>query len=73
MSFSILVSTITVVILLTYFLKPNNCKFWTVDICSVQWLLALAVYYLAVQFILTLFMVLKRIYRLLAKAFDSSV
>lgn len=70
-SFSIFVSTITVVILLTYFLKPNNCKFWTVDICSLQWLLALTVYYLAVQFILTLFMVLKRIYRLLAKAFDN--
>lgn len=72
-SFSILVSTIAVVILLSYFLKPSNCRFWLFNICSLQWLLAFAVYYLAVQFILTLFMVLKRIYKLLAKAFHNNV
>jgi len=71
-SFSILISTITVVILLAYFLKTDNCNFLMVNICSLQWLLALIVYYFSIQFLLTLFMVLKRIYKLLAKAFDSS-
>jgi len=69
-SFSILVSSITVVILLTYFLKTSSCKVLIIDICSFQRLLAFSSYYLAIQFLLTLFMVLKRIYLLLAKAFD---
>jgi hypothetical protein len=68
-SFSILISTISVVILLTYFLKISNCFFWKVNLCSFQWLLAAIVYYLSIQFLLTMFMVLKRIYKLLAKAF----
>ncbi len=68
-SFSILISTISVVILLTYFLKISNCFFWKVNLCSFQWLLAAILYYLSIQFLLTLFMVLKRIYKLLAKAF----
>lgn len=70
-SFSILISTIIVVVLLTYFLKPNNCNIWAINICSLQWLLALVIYYFSSQFLLTLFMVLKRIYLLLARAFDS--
>ncbi|ACK67046.1 conserved hypothetical protein [Rippkaea orientalis PCC 8801] len=70
-SFSILVSIVTVVILLTYFLKPNKCQFWMFDICSIQWLRVFIVYYLAIQFILTLFMILKRIYKLLSKAFNN--
>lgn len=69
-SFSILTSTITVVILLTYFLKPISCNLWVINLCSLQWLLASVCYYFSVQFLLTLFMVLKRIYRLLAKAFN---
>lgn len=71
-SFSILVSIMTVVILLSYFLKPGNCRLWAINICSFQWLLAFVIYYLAIQFILTLLMVLKRIYKLLAKAFENN-
>lgn len=70
-SFSILISMTVVIILLSYFLKPSNCVLFTVNVCSAQWILALIVYYLSSQFLLTLFMVLKRIYRLLAKAFDT--
>jgi len=69
-SFSILISTVSVVILLTYFLKVKNCFLWNIDICSFQWLLAAIVYYLSIQFLLTMFMVLKRIYKLLARAFE---
>jgi hypothetical protein len=72
-SFLILISTIAVVSLLTYFLKSSNCNIWAIDICSLKWLLALIVYYLAAQFILTLLMVLKRIYRLLSRAFETTV
>lgn len=68
-SFSILISTISVVALLTYFLKITNCFLWKVNICSLQWVLAAIVYYLSIQFLLTMFMILKRIYKLLAKAF----
>jgi hypothetical protein len=68
-SFSILVSLTTVVILITYFLKPSNCIVWIVNICSVQWLLALVIYYCVILFILTLLMILKRIYKLLAQEF----
>lgn len=72
-SFLILISTIAVVSLLTYFLKASNCNILVIDICSLKWLLALIVYYLAAQFILTLLMVLKRIYRLLSRAFETTV
>jgi hypothetical protein len=70
-SFAILISTFIVVILLTYFLKPSNCNLIGLNVCGFQWLLALTTYYLSIQFLLTLFMILKRIYRLLAKAFES--
>ncbi|MBD2242654.1 hypothetical protein [Nostoc sp. FACHB-888] len=72
-SFSILTSIITVVILLTYFLKPRSCNFGMINLCLLQLLLASIIYYFSVQFILTLFMILKRIYKLLAKAFDSRI
>ena len=72
-SFSILVSIICVVILLTYFLKPTTCEFWVINLCLLKPLFTFVVYFLAVQFILTLFMVLKRIYKLLAKAFENSI
>lgn len=68
-SFSILISTISVVVLLTYFLKTTNCFVWKINLCSFQWLLTAIVYYFSIQFLLTMFMVLKRIYKLLAKAF----
>lgn len=70
-SFAILISTFIVVILLTYFLKPSNCNLIGLNVCDFQWLVALTTYYLSIQFLLTLFMILKRIYRLLAKAFES--
>ena len=68
-SFSILVSIITVSTLLIYFLKASNCIFFSINICSFEWLLALVIYYLIIQFALNLFMILKRIYVLLAKSF----
>ena len=68
-SFSILVSIISVSTLLIYFLKVSSCVFLSINICSFQWLLALVIYYLIIQFALNLFMILKRIYILLAKSF----
>ncbi|MBW4485861.1 MAG: hypothetical protein KME14_25330 [Tildeniella torsiva UHER 1998/13D] len=68
-SFSILISTISVVVLLTYFLKTNNCNLWKM-ICLFEWLPRAVIYYLSIQFLLTIFMVLKRVYKLLAKAFE---
>ena len=68
-SFSILVSIISVSTLLIYFLKVSSCVFLSINICSLQWLLALVIYYLTIQFALNLFMILKRIYILLAKSF----
>jgi hypothetical protein len=68
-SFSILVSIITVATLLIYFLKTSNCTLFSINTCSFQWLLALVIYYLTIQFALNLFMILKRIYVLLAKSF----
>lgn len=68
-SFSILVSITTIAALLTYFLKVSNCKILSIDVCSLQWLLSFVIYYLVIQFILDLFMILKRIYILLAKSF----
>ncbi len=70
-SFEILISTFIVVILLTYFLKPSNCNLIGVNVCNFQWLLASTTYYLSILFLLTLFMILKRIYILLAKAFQT--
>jgi hypothetical protein len=69
-SFSILISIVSVVVLLVYFLRSSNCVLWMVNLCSLQWLLATISYYLSIQFLLTIFMVLKRIYKLLAKAFS---
>ena len=68
-SFTILISIITVSTLLIYFLKVSSCVFLSINICSLQWLLALVIYYLTIQFALNLFMILKRIYILLAKSF----
>ena len=72
-SFAILISTFIVVILLTYFLKPSKCNLIGLNVCNFQWLLASTTYYLSIQFLLTLFMILKRIYRLLAKAFQTQI
>lgn len=68
-SFSILVSITTVTTLLIYFVKISNCIFFSINICSFQWLLALVIYYLIIQFALNLIMILKRIYILLSKSF----
>lgn len=70
-SFCILISSITVVILLTYFFKPNTCKIFDFDICLLQWIRVLVTYYLSIQFILSLFMILKRIYKLLSRSFNN--
>jgi hypothetical protein len=72
-SFSILISAIAIVLLLTYFLKIRSCEIWMIDICSLKWLLVFIIYYLSAQFLLTLVMILKRIYKLLSKAFDPNI
>lgn len=64
-SFCILISIVTTIALLINFLKTDSCIVLGINTCSFQWLLALFVYYLTSQFLLTLFMVLKRIYKLL--------
>lgn len=70
-SFSILVSTMAVALLLGYFLKIDMCAFLNVDACPIGWLLPCIIYYFSVQFLLTLFMVLRRVYVLLAQSFES--
>jgi len=70
-SFCILISVITNTILLTYFLKAKSCLLFNINVCSLQWILPLTTYYLSIQFLLTLFMILKRIYKLLAKDFKN--
>ena len=67
-SFSILIATVAVVLLLFYFLLDTIGN--SSIVCTFTKVVAFGVYYLAIQFLLTLFMVLKRIYRLLSKAFE---
>jgi len=71
-SFAILISIVNILVLMSYFLKTNNCNLVSFNICSFQRLLAFIVYYISIQFILTLFMILKRVYLLLGKSFNSS-
>ena len=67
-SFSILISTIAVVVLLGYFLKIDTPA--TLTNVKLFQIFPAVVYYLSIQFIFTLFMVLKRVYRLLAHSFE---
>lgn len=69
-SFSILVATISVVALLIHFLKIDMCDLANIETCRITWLLPSIIYYLSIQFLLTLFMILKRVYILLAQAFE---
>lgn len=71
-SFSILVSVIEIIILILYFLKIKTCDFWGFSICIFPQLppvLSFIIYYLTGLFILTMLMILKRIYKLLSTEF----
>jgi hypothetical protein len=70
-SFCILVSVITTIILLAYFLRTKNCLLFKIDVCYFRWIQSLIAYYLSFQFLLTLLMILKRIYKLLEKDFKN--
>jgi len=69
-SFSIFISVVAVVFLIIYFLKIKKCVLIGFNICSLPPFLSLAVYYISALFILTLLMILKRIYILLSREFD---
>jgi hypothetical protein len=71
-SFCILVSVIEVVFLILYFLKIKTCILWSLNVCFLPKMppfLSFSIYYLAGLFILTMLMILKRIYKLLALEF----
>ncbi len=70
-SFCIIVCIYAVVVLIFYFLKIKNCVFIIASICSLPPILSFLVYYISGLFILTLFMVLKRIYKLLKEEFET--
>jgi hypothetical protein len=70
-SFCIIVCIYAIVVLIFYFLKIKDCVFFSVNICSLPPMLSFLVYYISGLFILTLFMVLKRIYKLLKEEFET--
>jgi hypothetical protein len=71
-SFSILISVIEVIVLILYFLKVKTCNLWGISICFISEIppfLSFIVFYLTGVFVLTLLMILKRIYKLLSTEF----
>ncbi len=71
-SFCILISVVSIVILISSFFKIKYCLFLGFNICSLQWVISFAAYYFSILFVLTLLMILKRIYILLANEFGNS-
>ncbi len=79
-SFGILVSLTTIVLSLLHFIEIHKCTVnlcllgkcapQAVYICIPDWFISLIVYYLFINFVLTLFMILKRIYKLMSEEFS---
>jgi len=69
-SFAILVATVAIVVLLISFLNIDVCELANVKTCHTTEFLPFVIYYFSIQFLLTLFMILKRVYVLLAQAFE---
>lgn len=69
-SYSILVAILTVILLLFYFLKIDENNIFEFDFKSIETFLDISIYSLAIQFILTILMILKRVHTLLTLAFN---
>jgi hypothetical protein len=71
-SFSILISVVEVILLILFFLKIKTCILWNLNICFLLKMppfLSFSIYYLTGLFVLTMLMILKRIYKLLKTEF----